>query len=141
MVVVHRQLILLVCPGRSARCFWRALRHSSCLLVLQGCDPLGEKRSIVLHPADQRRAACPLPGEAEEVETGNVRDSATVSQASVLIDDRKIDPRIVGPVARGPDDRVDLDFVSVVGADRAPGDGRSARFQFYAIPARYLAGA
>jgi len=64
-----------------------------------------------------------------------------MAQAPVLIDDRKVDPRIVGAVARGPDDCVDLDLSSVVGTDRAPGDGRSARFQFYAITARYLAGA
>src|SRR5919106_3028540 len=141
MVVVHRWLTLLACSGRGVGCFRRALGHSSCLCFLQGCDPLREERSIVLDPADQRRAACPLPGEAEEKETWYVGQSATVSQAPVLIDDRKVDPRIVGAVAGGPDDRVDLDLVSVVGADRAPSDGRGARFQFYAITARYLAGA
>src|SRR5215216_5596049 len=139
MVVVHRWLTLLACSGRGAGCFGRALGQSSCLCFVQGCDPLDEESSIVLDPADQRRAACPLPGEAEEKETWYVGHSATVSQAPVLIDDRKADPRVVGAVAGGPDDRVDLDLVPVVRADRAPSDGRGAWFQFYAITARYLA--
>src|SRR5918995_2290192 len=99
MVVVHRWLTLLACSGRGVGCFRRALRHNSCLCFLQGCDPLCEERSIVLDPADQRRAACPLPGEAEERETWNVRHSATVSQSPARIKNRKIDPGVVGAIA------------------------------------------
>src|ERR671911_2357950 len=96
MMIVHRQLCLLARSGGGAGCIRRAPGRSSCLCLVRGCEPLGEKCSVVLHPADQRRATCPLPGEAEEEETGNVGHSATVSQSPVRVKDRKIDPGVVG---------------------------------------------
>jgi hypothetical protein len=47
--------------------------------LLQGPDPLSEELGVVLHPADQRRSARPLPGETEEAEARDVRHPALVS--------------------------------------------------------------
>src|SRR5215211_7550308 len=116
MVVVHRQLALLVSSGRGAGCFRRAL----------GALP-GEERSVVLDPADQSRAACPLPGKAEEEETWNVCHPATVSQSPVRVKDREIDPGVVGPVTRRPDDGVHVELVSVLEAHGPARDRKSTR--------------
>ena len=59
-------------------------------------DPFGDEFGVVLHPADQRRAARVLPGEAEEAEPGQIRDAATVAQPTVRVEDRQLDPRVVG---------------------------------------------
>ncbi len=68
----------------------------------------------------QRRAAGVLPGQAEEVEPGDVGDAAAVAQAPVGVEDRRLDPGVVGPVAGRPDDGVDLELAAVREADRAP---------------------
>ena len=68
MMVAHRYLTLGALR-LDAGCFRCALGRSLCLCFIRACEPLREERSVVLHPADQRRAACPLPGEAEKVET------------------------------------------------------------------------
>ena len=60
-----------------------------------------------------------LPGEAEEVEARNVADAAAMTQTTVVAVDRQLDPRVVGPVARRPDHRVDLELAAVGEADRA----------------------
>src|SRR6266516_1141851 len=56
-----------------------------------------------LEPTRRRRAVGVLPGQAEEVETRDIGDAATVAGATALIEDRQLDPRVVGPVARRPD--------------------------------------
>jgi hypothetical protein len=61
-----------------------------------------------------------LPGHAEEVEARDVRDAAPMAEAAVGIKHGKIDPRVVRPVARRPDHRVDLELAAVGEADRAP---------------------
>src|ERR1041385_6311678 len=52
-------------------------------------------------------------------EAGNVGDAATVAWTTKLVEDRKGDPGVVGPVARRPDEDVDLELAAVVEADRA----------------------
>ena len=83
-------------------------------------DPLGDVLGVVLDPADQRRAARVLPGEAEEVEAGDIGDAAAVAQAPVLVEDRQLDPGVVGAIARRPDDGVDLELAAVFEANRVP---------------------
>ena len=65
---------------------------------------------VVLDPAHQRRAAGVLPGQAEEVEAGDVGDAAAMAQAPVLVEDGQLDPRVVGAEAGRPDDGVDLEL-------------------------------
>ena len=87
-----------------------ARAFASCKAAIRSAMNCG----IILHPADQGRAARVLPGETEEVETRDVGHPATVSQSPVGVKDRKVDPGVVGPVARRPDDRVDFDLASVL---------------------------
>src|SRR5262249_23892642 len=68
--------------------------------------------------AEQRGAARVLPGEAEEVEARDVADAAAMTQATVVAVDRQVDPRVLGPVARRPDHRLDLELAAVRAADR-----------------------
>ena len=62
------------CPALS-RCAARLPRLRFLILGDPLCDVLG----VVLHPADQRRAARVLPGEAEEVEARDIGDAAAVA--------------------------------------------------------------
>ena len=61
-----------------------------------------------------------LPGEAEEAEAGDIGDAAAVTQAPLLVEDRQLDPGVVGAVARRPDDGVDLELAAVLEASRSP---------------------
>src|SRR5207248_5025258 len=92
---------------------WASLRF----LVLG--NPLGDEFGVVFHPANQPRAARVLPGEAEQVEPRDIGHAATVAQPTVLVEDRKLDPRILRPVARRPDDGVYLQLAAVPEAHRA----------------------
>src|SRR6188474_1721819 len=68
------------------RCVCRRLRALG--------DPLRDELGIVLHPADERGATGVLPGEAEEIEAGNVCDPASVDELAVGVSDRKLDPGV-----------------------------------------------
>src|SRR5262249_42749617 len=81
------------------------------LLVLR--DPVSNEGGVVPDEADQRRAARVLPGEPEEVEAGNVGDAAAMGGATLLVEDRNVDPGVVGPVARRPYDGLDLELAVV----------------------------
>ena len=81
-----------------------------------------------------------LPGEAEEVEAGNVADAAAMAQATVGAVDRQLDPGVVGPVARRPDHRVDLELAAVGEADRAPVGADRARPHRDAVALQHRAG-
>src|SRR5918996_1779037 len=70
-------------------------------------DSTGEELGVVLHPADEGRPARVLPCEAKEVEAWKVCDTAAVAKATVLFEDRRIDPRVVGAVASRPDHGID----------------------------------
>jgi hypothetical protein len=92
-------------------------------------DPLGDEFGVVFHPSDQRGATRVLPGEAEEVEARHVGDATTMANATVLVEDRQLDPRVVGPVARRPEDGVHLELAAVLEADGVAVDLEDARFE------------
>src|SRR5215211_403346 len=68
-------------------------------------DQLRDEPGVVLHPAHERGASRVLPGQAEEIEAGDVRYPATVDELAVAVHDRKLDPRVIEPVTRRPDNR------------------------------------
>src|SRR5215218_7333963 len=74
---------------------------------------------VVLDKADQGRPASVLPREPKEVQAGDVCHAAAVAQAPVGIEDRKLEPRVVRPVAGGPEHGVDLELAPVLEPDRA----------------------
>ena len=113
------------CSSRGANAAFSTLvlRLGLFLRALEG-DSFANELRILLHPADQRRTTRVLPGEAEKVEAWGVGHSATVAQASVLVEDRKVDPGIVGPVPSRPDDRIYLDIASVFETECPSGGAR-----------------
>src|SRR5919106_683951 len=138
MVVVHGWLNLLASSVRSADWLRRALGRSW-VSFLHRRDPLIEERCVVFDPADQRRAASPLPREAEEVDAGDVGDTASMAQAAVLVEDRKIDPGEVGAVTGRPDDGVHLELAFVLEAHDASRGSGCARLELDSIAAPELA--
>src|SRR5215217_8471285 len=106
--------------------------------ILERRDLLGDELSIVLDPADQRRAPRVLPGQAKVVEAGRVRHPATVAQAAIGVENGKVDPGVVGPVPRRPDDGVDLYLASVLEAHCPAVGVDNARFQLDAVAAPEL---
>src|SRR5215204_4930592 len=83
-------------------------------------DAIGEVGGVVLDEAEQRRAAGVLPRQAEEVQAGHVGDAAPVDHAAAGDHAGDVDPGVVGPEARGPDDRADLKGAAVGVPGRAP---------------------
>src|SRR5919109_3192319 len=116
---------------RRGRCGSRSLRARG--------DSAGEELGVILDPADESRPARVLPGEAEEVEAGNVGHASAVTNAPVLIAHRRLDPRVVGAVARRPDHGVDVEVAAVGEADRASARGDDARLQVDAVAPPELA--
>src|SRR5215831_1380436 len=101
------------------RSFREQARRRRSVYWLIASDVLGDERCVVLDPTDERRAACVLPREPDEVEAGNLRHTAAVTQAAVVVEDRRLDPRVVRAIARRPDDGVDLELAAILEAHRA----------------------
>src|SRR6266852_4092945 len=72
---------------------------------------------VVPDPADQRRAAGVLVLHAEEEQARGAGYAAPVDWRAVGVQDRNMDPRVVGAEARRPDDRFDVELGSVLEAD------------------------
>src|SRR6185503_18406009 len=120
-------------PG-AHRCAFRLPFRS-----LELCDPRGDVPGIILHPADQRRSTRVLPRKAEEEEARDTGDATTVAYAPALLEDGQLDPRMVGAIARRPDDRVDLELSPVREANRSPVGADDASLQVDPVPLPELA--
>src|SRR5687767_4440307 len=117
---------------RRTKCF------ASSRLALCSLDLLGDELCVVLDPSDERRASGVLPRKAEEVETRKVGHAAPVLDSPGGIDERQIDPGVVGAIPGRPDHGIDLEFAAVgKGRSTARGTG-DARLERNAVAA-YLA--
>src|SRR5215216_4657906 len=116
----------------------RGCRFGNVFLVLG--DLLGDELGVFLDPSNQGGAAGVLPRKPEKVEPGDVRHTAAVTETAVLIEDRKVDPGVVGAVPRGPEDCVNLQLASVLEARGASARVDDASFQCNAVTAPELAG-
>ena len=76
-----------------------------------------------------------LPGQAEEVQAGLIGDASAMADTTVGVDDRQIEPGIVGLVARRPDDGVGLRLCAIGEADGSAGRGYSPGLS--TIPSRF----
>ena len=63
---------------------------------------------VVLDAVDERRLAPPEHGQPEGVQTGAVDDAAVVAEPPLGIDHGHVEPPVIGPKPRRPDDRADL---------------------------------
>src|SRR5947209_2283997 len=115
-------------PGGSSCADSFALRElrSACV---ERVDLIGDIRGVVSDPADQRRASGVLPRQSEEVETPGIGHPATVHEPLPIIEDRRVDPRVIVPEPSGPDHRAHIQLTSVVEPDRPPGGFDRPRMQ------------
>ena len=63
---------------------------------------------VVLDAMDERGLAAPQHRQAERIESRAVDHSAVVSELALRVDDRYVEPRVVGPIAGRPHHRADL---------------------------------
>ena len=70
-------------------------------------EVVDEVAGVGLGAVDEARAAAAEEGEAHPVEAGRVDDHPpVVAHLALPVEDRHVQPRVVGPVARGPEHRV-----------------------------------
>src|SRR6266550_4205466 len=99
------------------------------------CNELG----IVFDPTDQCRPTGVLPGEAEEVEPRQIGDTAAMTRLTRRrVEDRRLDPRPVRAISRGPDHRIHPEVAAIRERDRSSRGAQSPRLQIDAIAAPEL---
>src|SRR5687768_13696211 len=89
------------------------------VLVGVGSDTCRDELGIVLHPPEKRRSPSVLPGQTYEEQTGDVGDAASMEDAAILIEHGKVDPAVLGSVARRPDHGVDVELAAIFEGHRA----------------------
>src|ERR1043166_8331042 len=97
----------------------RVVGSAGGLPLRERVDPLGDELGVVLDPAEEGRAARVLPREAEEVKARYVGHAAPMTNATVRIRNRKLDPGVIRAVPGRPNHRVDLELAAVGKADGA----------------------
>jgi len=90
---------------------------------------------VILDPAEQRRAPGVLPGQSKEVEARRRRDAAPVHQAAVLVEHRRVDPRVVEAKAGRPYDNANVEFRPVIEAHRRSGAVDGSSVELNSVPA------
>jgi hypothetical protein len=73
-----------------------------------GGDVPGEVGGVVVDETEQRRATGVLPGQAEEIQPGDLEDPALVNHLAVADHARDADPGVVGAEAGRPDNDAGL---------------------------------
>src|SRR5690606_19700770 len=116
-----RRTLRGVSPGRRGGSRVTARRHLGHRTRDRGGgDPAGEVGGVVVDEAEQRRAAGVLPGQAEEVQAGDVGDATPVDHPAVAYHAGDVDPGVVGAVTGRPDDRAHLEVAVVDEVDDVP---------------------
>src|SRR6187200_2667659 len=95
--------------GKLSSAMCRSFERRFCGPLRALGDLLRDELGVFLHPADERGAAGVLPGEAEEVKAGDVRDAAAVDEFAVRARNGQVDPGVVERVTRRPDDCGDIE--------------------------------
>src|SRR4051812_46132312 len=68
-----------------------------------GGDVLGEVRGVVGDESEESGPSGVLPRQTEDVQPGDVGHPPPLHGMTVRDDPRDVDPRVIGPVAGGPD--------------------------------------
>src|SRR6266511_4544503 len=88
--------------------------------LLGGRHAIGEVGSVFVDEPEKRGAPGMLPGQAEEVQAGDIGDASTVDNVAVVHHSWDLDPRIVGSETGRPDHYADIQGAAVGESDRAP---------------------
>src|SRR5947209_110705 len=115
-------------PGESSRADG-FVRRTFRLGHAEAVDLIGDVGGVVPDPADQRRASGVLPRQAEEVQAWGVGHSAAMNDTLPVVEDRRLDPRVIVPEAGGPDHDAHIQIVSVAETNHAPGTSNRPRMQ------------
>ena len=86
----------------------------------RSAEPIDHLSRVVFDPADEGRPAPPQHRQAQGVETRAVDDTAVVAEVTLRVDDRDVQPPVVGPETGCPDDRADLAASEVERQPRRP---------------------
>ena len=101
VVGVHRSLLVHEVVAAS-----RLAPVGVCLVRL---DPIGQVRRVHANPAEQRRRTRVLPGHPEQIQARRVGHAAHVPDlAALVLGLGDVDPRVIDPKPRRPDDAVVL---------------------------------
>src|SRR5205814_7202490 len=102
-------------PGESSRTdgFGRPTLGSVCV---EGLDLLSDKGGVVSDPADQRRASGVLPRQSEEVQARGAGYPAAVNDPVPVVEDRRLDPRVIVPETGRPDHAADVQVAAIAEA-------------------------
>src|SRR5437660_6861238 len=109
---------MFISPGQSSRTDGSA-RGERRSVGAEGLDWLSEVGGVICDPADKRGASGVLPGQSEEVEAGGVGHGPAVNDPLLVVEDRRVDPRVIVAEAGGPDHGAHVELGSVAEADGA----------------------
>ena len=99
-------------------------------------DPVGQVGSVFVDEAEQGRAAAALPGQAEEVQAGDIGDAAPVDYVPVTDYAGDVYPGVVRAVTGGPDHDAGVQAAAVGEPDGAVRAGHCGRNRTPAIRSR-----
>ena len=85
-----------------------------------GCDAASEVGGVLVDETEQGRAAAVLPGQAEEVQAGDIGDAAPVDHLPLADHAGNADPGVIGTVAGRPDHHAGVQGGAVGEADGVP---------------------
>ena len=71
-------------------------------------EMLDQVARVVFGAVDEGRLAAPEHRQSDRIQPGRIDDAAVVPQVALAIDDRHVEPAVVGAKAGRPDDRPDL---------------------------------
>src|SRR5947209_4763423 len=95
------------CARREPRSAW-----------VEGLDLLGDIGGVIPNPADQRGASGVLPGQSEEIQAGGIGHAAAMNDTVVIVEDRRVDPGVIGAEPGGPQYGVRVELAAVAKPDR-----------------------
>src|SRR5262245_44391984 len=70
-------------------------------------DVLGQILCVPGHAGESARAPCVEPGQSEEVNAGNRRHATHMDGLAASVENRQVDPTVIGAKADAPDDGCD----------------------------------
>src|SRR5262249_56388433 len=91
----------------------RLLRRRLWTLVEKLREMRDDVPRVVFRTVDETRFAPAQERQTEDVETWRVDDAAVVAEAALLVEDRHVQPAVVGTEARRPHDRMNLSTAEI----------------------------
>ena len=88
---------------------------------------VGKKGGVVPNAPDESRGAAGQPGQAQQIQARHGRNPAFVHRPPPIVEAAGLEPAIIQPVTRGPDDCRDAGLLQVELQGRCRGAGQAGR--------------